>query len=355
MHKHKTLIIALSIVPQYLFVKLIAKFPNIVENYYSNGIYVYISKATRFTFGWLPFSFGDLLYACASIYIVRWTILNRKRIIKDPRNWILDVFSAFALAYGAFHVFWGFNYYRLPIHERLDLNDTYTTETLIEVTQKLIKKSNAIHDQISVSDTLKITMPYTKPELIKNTAASYTALAKIYPQFQHTPRSVKTSLYSLALTYMGFSGYINPFTNEAHIDNLIPPHKYPTTVAHEEAHQIGYAAENETNFIGCLATIHNPDIYYQYSGYIFALRHCLNEVYRRDKLVFKELKSNIHKGILANYQESYDFWNAYQNPLEHLFKKLYGNFLKANNQDKGMASYSYVVALLVNYFQEKAF
>ena len=353
MQKHKKLIIALSIIPQYLFVKLIAQFPGVVETYYSNGLYVYISKASRFIFGWIPFSVGDLLYTLAGIYIIRWLILNRKRILKDTKNWALDVLSVVALAYGAFHLFWGFNYYRLPLHKSLDLDHKYTTEALIEVTKKLIKKSNAIHNQISNSDTLKITMPYTKSELIKNTEASYTALAKVHPQLEHSPRSVKTSLYSLPLTYMGFSGYMNPFTNEAHIDGLIPSHKYPTTVAHEEAHQIGYAAENETNFIGCLATINNPDIYYQYSGYIFALRHCLNEVYRRDETVFKELKSTINKGILANYQESYDFWRSYQNPLEPMFKEIYGNFLKANNQAKGIESYSYVVALLVNYFQDK--
>lgn len=352
MQKHKKLIIALSIVPQYLFIKLIAQFPSVVETYYSNGLYVYISKASRFIFGWLPFSLGDLLYTIAIIYAIRWLIIHRKRIVKDTKNWILDVLSVLALAYGAFHLFWGFNYYRLPVHQSLDLNHTYTTEALIEVTQKLIKKSNHIHRQISSSDSLKVVMPYSRSELIANTKASYDALAKVYPQFAHRPRSIKTSIYSVPLTYMGFSGYLNPFTNEAQVDGLIPLHKYPTTVAHEEAHQIGYAAENETNFIGCLATIHNPDIYYQYAGYIFALRHCLNEVYRRDHTKFESLIALVNKGILANYQESRDFWNAYQNPLEPVFKSMYGNFLKANNQAKGIESYSYVVALLVNYFED---
>lgn len=353
MLKHKKLIIALSIIPQFLLVKLIAHFPSFVETYYSNGLYVFISKAERYCFGWIPFSIGDILYTFAGIYIIRWFVLNRKRILKDTKKWLIDVFSVISLAYAAFHLFWGFNYYRQPLHQTLDLDYKYTTEELIEVTKKLIKKSNSIHNQISDSDTLKVIMPFTKTELINNTKASYKALSKVYPQLEHSPRSVKKSIYSLPLTYMGFSGYLNPFTNEAQIDGLIPLHKYPTTVAHEEAHQIGYAAENETNFIGCLATIHNPDIYYQYSGYVFALRHCLNEIYRRDETIFKNLKADINKGILANYQESYDFWRSYQNPLEPMFKEIYSNFLKANNQAKGIESYSYVVALLVNYFENK--
>ena len=39
---------------------------------------------------------------------------------------------------------------------------------------------------------------------------------------------------------------------------------------------------------------------------------------------------------------------------EPLFKKTYSSYLKANKQDKGMESYSYVVALLVNYFENKS-
>ena len=97
--------------------------------------------------------------------------------------------------------------------------------------------------------------------------------------------------------------------------------------------------------------LYNDDIYYNYSGYANALRHCLNEVYRRDETTYKKLLTKINKGIRKNYQESYVFWNAYENPLEPIFKFTYGNFLKANNQDKGIESYSYAVALIVNYFK----
>jgi len=44
---------------------------------------------------------------------------------------------------------------------------------------------------------------------------------------------------------------------------------------------------------------------------------------------------------------------SYQNPLEPLFKKGFDTFLKANNQAKGIESYSYAVALFVNYFEDK--
>ena len=49
----------------------------------------------RYAFGWLPFSVGDVLYTLAGIYLIRWLIVNRKRILKDTLNWFLDIGAAF--------------------------------------------------------------------------------------------------------------------------------------------------------------------------------------------------------------------------------------------------------------------
>ena len=57
--------------------------------------------------------------------------------------------------------------------------------------------------------------------------------------------SVKNSILSTPLSYMGFSGYINPFTLEAQINVNTPQLYLPTTICHEIAHQMGYSAENE--------------------------------------------------------------------------------------------------------------
>lgn len=349
--KGKT-IIALSIIPQFFIVKLLSNYPDFIETYYSNGIYQFTSKVLRYTFGWLPFSIGDLFYTIAGIYIIRWAYINRKRITKATKAWLIDVFSAVSLLYFTFHLFWGMNYYRLPLDKTLELKNTYTTDELITATQKLIKESNAIHISITNNDSIKVEMPFSKKELLNKTESGYEVLAKMYPHLEYNPSSVKLSIYSLPLTYMGFSGYLNPFTNEAQIDGMIPLYKFPTTTCHEIAHQIGYAAENETNFIGCLAAINNDDIYFKYSGYIFALRHCLNEMYRRDEGCYESLVKEVNKGIIENYRESQIFWNSYQNPLEPIFKSAFNTFLKANNQEKGIESYSYAVALFVNYFNE---
>ncbi|WP_027125502.1 DUF3810 domain-containing protein [Gelidibacter mesophilus] len=353
MRKHTKLIIALSLILQILLIKLLANFPEFVENYYSNGIYKWTSKAMHFAFGWVPFSVGDVLYTLAGLYIIRWLFKNRKRLRRDTKNYVLDVLSAVSLGYFAFHILWAFNYYRLPLHQSLEIENDYSTEELVEFTEALILKTNVIHGMIENNDTTMVVMPYTKRELIKLAPKGYEQLAREYPNLAYWPSSLKRSIYSLPLTYMGFSGYLNPFTNEAQIDGLIPSYKYPTTTSHEIAHQLGYAAENEANFIGAMAAMKHENIYFNYSGYSFALRNCLNDVYLRDPLKYEKLIVKVNIGVLKNYEEMRLFWQSYENISETIFKKTYSGFLVANNQKSGIDSYSYVVALLVNYFEDR--
>lgn len=351
MLKNKKAILAFSLIPQYLFITLLSKYPDFVETYYSNGLYPYISKLFRYVLGWMPFSFGDLIYTLALVYIVRWFFKNRKRIRLDTKHWFLDVFAALSVIYFTFHILWGFNYYRLPLHKSLNLGHDYTTEELVFITEKLIEKSNAYHLKITKNDTVKVSVPYSKSDVFRLTESGFVNLKQEFPNLAYTPKSIKKSLFSYPLTYMGFSGYLNPFTNESQVNHLIPVYKFPTTSSHEIAHQLGYAAENEANFIGCLAAINSDDIYFNYAGYTFGLRYCLNEIYNRDECLYEDLLANVNEGILKNYEEVRDFWEVHENPIEPFFKIFYSNFLKANNQSKGMESYNYVVALLVNYFK----
>ena len=70
---------------------------------------------------------------------------------------------------------------------------------------------------------------------------------------------------------------------------------------------------------------------------------------------YNNLLTTINPGILASYKEMRDFWSSYENPFEVFSKHFYNYFLKANNQSKGIMSYNYMVALVVNYFEDKPF
>ncbi|TPV32884.1 DUF3810 domain-containing protein [Paucihalobacter ruber] len=345
----KKQLIALAIIPQILLVKLLSHFPNLVEIIYSNGIFKFSSKLLHYVFGWIPLSFGDVVYTILGIYALRWLYINRAKITMNPLGWLTDILAVISTVYAVFHVLWAFNYYRLPLHESLNLNTDYSTEELIQVTHRLIKQTNALQLQLAENDSSIVTFKMSKAQLLALVPKGFENLSKDYPHLKYHPKSLKTSLYSVPLTYMGFSGYLNPFTNEAQVDYLLPKFRFPSTASHEVAHQLGYAAENEANFIAYLATTSHTDLYFQYSGQAFALGHCLNDLFKRSPSDYENITKNINTGVLKNFREVREFWESYKNSSEVIFKSSYNQFLKANNQVKGIESYSYVVALIVNY------
>jgi len=347
----KTLI-ALSILPQIVVVKVLARYPDLIETYYSNGIYPWISGVFRVVFGWIPFSIGDIFYTIAALLIIRFLILKGRMFFFETRNFFREVFVVLSIVYFVFHLFWGLNYYRLPISSTLNISEDYTTEDLVSFTKRLIEKSNEVHFKITGNDTLMVTIPYSQKEIYDKTVDGFAILGEKIPEFSYKHKSIKSSLYSTALTYMGYGGYLNPFTNEAQVNSVAFSYKYPTVSCHEQAHQIGYSAENEANFIGYLAAVNNQDIYFKYSGYVYSLRYCLGELRHRDERLFQEMNTLIHPGIIKNYIQVASFWKKYENPAEPAFKSSFNTFLKANNQKDGIKSYNYVVALLINYHKK---
>lgn len=353
MKKKSALILAILLPVQIGLIRILARYPSLVEDWYSLTFYPVTSSLLRLGLGFIPFSLGDTLYGILIILLIRWIGIRFKQRFKNPKKWGLESLAALSLIYACFNIFWGFNYYRLPLHKSLDIQNEYTTRELTVLTKTLIEHSNTIHLSITGNDSLKVEIPYTKTELLEMTPVGYQNLEHTFPELEYKNVSLKRSLYSLPLTYMGFNGYLNPLTNEGQINTLIVPFKIPTTASHELGHQLGYAKENEANFLACLSTMNHPDVYFRYSGYTFALSYCLSELNFRDPDLALELMDSLNHGIKLNFAEVKDFWARYKNPMEPVFMYTYNSFLKANNQPDGMKSYSYVVALLVNYFKER--
>lgn len=345
-----TKILTILLIMQWAFVQIIAQHPTIIEKYYSNGLYLFISELLRLIFGWLPFSFGDLMYTALIFYIFFSIYTSIKKRKLSLKNTFYKTGAILSILFFFFHLNWGINYFRVPLYERLNFEKTVYTDTeLIKFTEQLIFKVNHIHSSITKNDNLIVENPFHKNELNKLAAISYLNLEKKNPELKYKNTSIKSSLFSVPLTYMGFAGYISPLTNEAQVNYLIPKNNYPATACHEIAHQLGIASEKEANFVGYLAATNSENIYFNYSGYLMALRYSLFEVYRKQPKKFQKLKLTLNKGVLKDIQKSQDFWSSYQNWSEQFFKLFYDSYLKANKQKHGIDGYNQVVLLLINY------
>lgn len=326
--------------------------PAFVEKYYSNGIYPYISSFFRILLGWIPFSFGDVLLGLGIFLLFRFFIKLIKSRFKKFIPKIMHFTAVLSVIYFCFYLFWGLNYYRESLAKSLNYQQKkYTTEQLKNVTEHIIKKLNYYQLKIAKNDTLIVENPYQPKEMYTIAVEGYDNLSKDFPQLKYQHQSIKSSLMSLLQTYNGTAGYLNPLTGEAQVNDKLPKTSYPTTTCHEMAHQIGFAAENEANFIGFLATNYNDDIYFKYASYRMAFGYCISEVRKRDSNLSKELWQTVNKGITKDFNNSYLFWQQYKNPFEPIIKKGYNAYLKANKQAKGVQSYNYVVDLFICYFE----
>ncbi|CAM4153782.1 DUF3810 domain-containing protein [Flavobacterium antarcticum] len=333
---------------QIVVIQTLQLIPEFVERFYSNGFYPIIAEFSRHLLTGISFSVGDLIYFIAGFFLLKWIV----NLFRKPKNWKIIAFQVargLSIFYFLFHILWAFNYYRVPLFDKMNIEKEYSDADLLRFTKEMIKQTNAIQVAITKNPNAKVVNPGTQQEIFEFSIDGYENLAKKHSFFDYRNRSIKKSMISLPLSYMGFSGYLNPFTNEAQVNDRIPTVNFPFTVCHEMAHQIGYASESEANFIGFLAVTQNENLYFKYAGYSSALRYCLRNWEVRNPILGKQLFKEINPGVIQNYKDSAAHWEQYETFIEDGFKFFYDHFLKVNQQEDGLESYSKFLNLLINY------
>lgn len=337
-----------------VLIKMAALFPAFIENYYSNGLYLLISKLQRLLLGWLPFSLGDIIYALLFIYLLRVIIKTVKALTqkRTSKEYWLQGFKKTGFAvlfiYVAFNLLWGLNYNRMGHAYQLQLTrGQYTTQDLQQITQLMVNRLYTFSGPSATPPN-----HWNKKDLFKEASNSYKQSAAKYPQLQYSFAAVKPSLFSYLGNYLGYTGYYNPFTGEAQVNTTVPPFVQPFTTCHEIGHQLGYAKENEANFAGYLSAKNSTDTAFLYSLYFDLYSYAARELFSRDSVMARNIHQTIPANVKADFKTLEDFYQKHQNPVEPIIKYLYTNYLKANEQPSGMQSYSEVTALLIAYYKK---
>lgn len=326
-----------------------------IEAIYTTKAYGALSSFLRIIFGWLPFSVGDILYILAIIWLIRklWRFsakLFRRRL---TGKWFAkagyQLLIIGMLVYVVFNIFWGINYNRKEIAEQLNLQiakkdtaDLKTIERLLII--KVNQSKQALVDQNAAYPSNK--------ELFKRAVDCYRQAEKLYPFLSYTRGSVKRSMFGLLGNYFGFTGYYNPFTGEAQVNTRMPQFLLPYTTAHEIAHQLGYAKEQEANFVGYLAATSSRDTLFHYSTYLDLFIYANRQLFFLDSVAAKEFTKQLLPEVKADIAEWRKFSEKYKSPLEPVIRWAYGNYLRANQQPKGMTSYDEVIADLIAFYKK---
>ncbi|MBS1597970.1 MAG: DUF3810 domain-containing protein [Bacteroidetes bacterium] len=338
-----------------VFIKIFSLFPLAVEKYYSTGIYPVIARILRIFFGWIPFSIGDIFYTVIGIYLLVQIVYFFKKLIRKQidRSYISRLLKRILACclwiYIVFNVAWGLNYDRMGIDYQLQLQlKPYDKFELRDVVQLIVKHLN---DLDSTSHIARREL-YKKNTLFDNAIMSYENISKENKFLVYQSPSVKPSVFSYMGNYLGFSGYYNPFSGEAQVNTTVPVYVRPFTTCHEIGHQLGYAKENEANFAGYLSAKSSNNTAFQYSVYFDLYLYAASELYYRDSTLMVPLREQLKPTVRHDLRMLREFFNKYQNPFEPYIRKIYGRYLKANNQPKGIMTYDEVTGRIIAYYRK---
>lgn len=331
--------------------KVTSFFPSFIERYYSESFYPLISSILRFVTGWITFSLGDLLYGFAVIWMMIRIYKTSKAALQRTVSKELFFRSvrrtirAVLIVYIIFNLFWGLNYNRLGIAYQLDLQTgSYSAQDLKNLTADLVQKVN--QSRRSMGKNVK----YGNNMAVFDQARdAYNTIGRQFGFLKYRDPSVKSSFYGFFGNYLGFLGYYNPFTGESQVNVNVPRFLIPFTTCHEMAHQLGYADEDEANFVGYLAAKSSNLNTFQYSVYFNLFAYANRQLSFFDSGGAKNNYQLLDTLVKADIQDYKKFVLAHENVIEPFITLLYGDYLKANNQPNGIETYDEVVSWLIAY------
>lgn len=299
-------------------------------------------------FSWIPFSFGDVLYVLLSILALYFIVQCFKT--KNRSTAILKLLIIINLFYFSYQVSWGMLYFQTPIIKKLKSQEKPTTEKAKRLALKYLEKCKATRNLIS-EDKNGIFVARDIKTVQKEILLQQSKLPEyISDKKAKQINSIKTSLFRNVMNFTGILGYYNPFTAEAQYNSKLPSSFIPFTLAHESSHQLGFAREQEANFVGYLVGIDSENLDLRYSTEYFTLKSLLRFIVEDDPAFVKSVISNYSPGMKRDRLYERSFILRHQGWLDDFFGFTNNLFLQSNQQE-GSVTYSYFIDLLLNYEQ----
>ena len=196
---------------------------------------------------------------------------------------------------------YGLNHYAGPIEDdlRLDMKD-YTQSELENATVFYRDKANALAGQLT-RDENGVPVYSDFETLAALTGDAYRKLARerSFSIFGGDYTPVKKLGWAGLYTAQGKTGVTVPLTGEAAVNPDIPGYALPFAMAHEMAHRLCIARNDDADFSAFLACTESESREYQYSGYFMAYRICIAALQSVDEAAAEA----IDEGVCAELRQ----------------------------------------------------
>ena len=320
--------------------ELFSRHPKVTEVFYSQTFYPGIAFLLSFVSKWVSFSMDDTFYVLLAIFLLTISLLAIFRKIRFGK-FLLLFLQTLSICYVLFYWFWGFNYYRSGINDRLQIGKSKPdTVQFVRVLENLIAQTNESYCTFE---------GITKSEISRLVESSYkenSSFLKLnYPQGSRTPKSISLSSF---FAKAGIAGYYGPFFSEVHLNDNLLMIEYPQVLAHESAHQFGITSEAEANFYGWLVCAKSDSKYLRYSANISMINYFLSQARRLHN--FADLVHQINKPVIDDIRKVQKHWERMRNEqIDNAAGKVNDVYLKTNKVEKGIEDYFGVVQFVMDF------
>lgn len=321
-----------------LLAALLGRYPELVESIYTQGFYALLTRVFTACTNLFSFSISELaLYAFIASVLAILILAARRRAWKKNFYRLLQLA---ALGVTWFYVSWGFNYARLPIAEQLHLPQTPA--------DSLALRAEVLWSLQSTNALWRPAPAWQMPALDQELETCYRRVFEKLPiKLMPGSRRPKFLLVPALFYYTQTSGMFGPFFHEVHLNSDLLPLELPFVLAHEKAHQMGFARESEANFLAVLVCLASADSAINYSGHFALVGRfaALAAQFRDGDSLLKSLRPEVKgdfKAVLARYQK-------YAGPISEFSYATYDAYLKANQIKTGVANYGEVVELVMRW------
>jgi uncharacterized protein DUF3810 len=294
----------------------------LVESGFARTIFPRISRLAGFIADAISLSWLDVAAPAALVLLV-WLIYKRSWRV------LLNVTAALYLI---FFWSWGLNYHREPLASRLPLEPGRMTGAAMESFARLAAAElNRLYPG-------KESEAYDEARTRDEAARRVRRVVGIIDgtDWASASRFKNSRIGNPWLRAAGIDGVFNPIGHEPIILDTLLDVERPFVMTHELAHVRGYPDEGDANVIATFATLMSGDAAFQYSGWLNLWLY----------LRTRETEKLLDPGPRRDLQRIFDRARAEQVRWITAFQaSLLDLFLKANNVDQGVRSYSRVVLL----------
>lgn len=342
---------------------LASRNPQLVERYYSRKLFPANIHALSLINCVVGFSIAEfMIYVLVAalvgmlIHQAREIYHRRKRIARLLHTDLLVLMWVSGSAMMLFLLIWGLNYQREPLGGKLGFAARNASdEQLKMISETIVNEVNSNYGDSHVGDAVDGSRPALLSrsqvyELIESAYQHHTLLGGAGSGRYGPPKPI---YFSGLMSRLGLSGFYMPFTGEPNFNAAQPDFDLPYVIAHEKAHQRGFAREDEANFIAFLVCVNSTHPYLRYSGYLNALK-VVGAFAGSDPEFYKNLAGRVGEGPRNDLRARAAFWARNEGPARAVAARVSNSYLKANRVGSGRQSYGEDIALIVGYYLMRA-